>query len=258
MLLCIDVGNTHIVLGVQAGGQWRHIWRIHTDPRRTADEYAVIFRQLARANDVTMDAVVGAAFSTVVPYLAPVVKRAVEQTFSCEAFEVTAETPLGMDIRYHNPAEVGADRIVNAVAAKSRYGAPCIIVDLGTAVTLDIVSREGHYEGGVIMAGIEMSADALFQKTARLPRITLQRPPNVLGRSTNESIQAGLFWGIVFAIDGLIEALWRELGYETTVVATGGQGETLTAASRHATIYDPNITLDGLALIWEMNRRQRR
>lgn len=254
MLLCIDVGNTHIVLGLKDGDTWRHQWRVHTDVRRTADEYAVIFRQLVRSHDIAPEAITGAIVSTVVPYLSPAISRSVEQTFGCKPLEVTNATPLGMEIRYKNPGEVGADRIVNAVAAKEKFGAPCIIVDLGTAVTLDVVSREGHYEGGVIMPGIEVSADALFQRTARLPRITIERPAQVLGRTTSESIQSGLFWGIVFAIDGLIEGLWKELGYQTKVISTGGRGGDLVGASRHVSKYDPLITLNGLALIWEKNK----
>src|SRR5271166_5324312 len=249
MLLVIDVGNTNTVLGVFARGARPHPaddpgvhhgddpasespryqrllahWRVGSHLTRTVDEYGIIFRNLFSLDNLEVSGVHGIVISSVVPPLDPVLRQVCERYFNSKALFIEPGVKTGMQVLYDNPAEVGADRIVNAVAAFEKYGGPCVIVDFGTATTFDCVSPKGEYLGGVICPGIGISADALFERTARLPRVEIRRPARVIGSNTVGSLQSGLYYGYLGLVDGILELLLAELGAETPVIATGGLG----------------------------------
>jgi type III pantothenate kinase len=255
LLLTVDIGNTNIVLGIFAADKLIDHWRIATEMKKTEDEYALILQGLVALNNVKAEDASGAIIASVVPHLYPVLQKGIQRVFGVEAQLLEHSTPMPVRNLYENPQEVGVDRLANAVGGKMLFGAPLIIVDFGTAITLDVVSPEGDYVGGVILPGLEMSADALYKKTSRLPRILLDKPAGVLGRTTISSMQSGLYFGLVSAVDGIVEKLWKEIGFRSKVVATGGLSPLFAAESKLVTATEPFLTLHGLRLIWEYNEK---
>lgn len=268
MLLVLDVGNTNTVLGVfgpkpdaQAAGHHGPLiahWRVTTAKSQTVDEYGVLFRNLFAMNGIEVSCVRGIVVSSVVPPLDSTLREVCERYFKIKPLFVEPGVKTGMPVHYDNPAEVGADRIVNSVAAFEKFGGPCIVVDFGTATTFDAVSPKGEYLGGVITPGIGISADALFERTARLPRVDIRKPPRVLATNTVNSLQAGLYYGYIGLIDGILERLMAELGSDVKVVATGGLASLMGGGSKYIREVDDLLTLDGLRIIFERNLPRRR
>jgi type III pantothenate kinase len=253
MLLTIDVGNSNTVLGVFEGASLLAHWRLTTRREQTADEYGILVRNLFATSGLDPARVDAVALASVVPPLTPVLVELARQYLGQEALVVGPGVDTGMPILYEPPGDVGADRIVNGVAAFAAYGGPVIVVDFGTATTFDVITRRGEYAGGVICPGIGISADALFQRAARLPRVDVRNPGRVVGRSTVESMQSGLYFGYGAMCEGLIARIRAELGEPARVVATGGLAETLAAEIPSIEAVDPVLTLTGLRLIWERN-----
>jgi type III pantothenate kinase len=257
LLLTIDAGNTNTVLGVHRGAELVAHWRLTTRREQTADEYGILVRNLFSSSGLDPQKIAGVALASVVPPLTSVLVTLSRQYLSQDPLVVEPGVRTGMPILYEPPSDVGADRIVNGVAALAAYGGPVIIVDFGTATTFDVVTRKGEYAGGVICPGIGISADALFQRAARLPRVDIRNPGKVIGRSTVGSIQAGLYFGYAALVEGIIGRIRAELGEPARVVATGGLAESLAADIPSLEAVDPVLTLTGLRLIWERNRAQR-
>jgi len=265
MLLVLDVGNTNTVLGVFAKAtkgesapspHYEHIvanWRVATIATQTVDEYGVLFRNLFAMERIEVKGIGGIVISSVVPPLDSTLRQVCERYFSTKPLFIEPGVKTGMPVLYDNPAEVGADRIVNSVAAFEKFGGPCVVVDFGTATTFDCVSAKGEYLGGVICPGIGISADALFEKTARLPRVDIRQPARVIGSTTVGSLQSGLYYGYLGLVDGILERLLGEMGKEATVVATGGLAGLIGTGSKYIKHVDDLLTLDGLRLIWERN-----
>src|SRR5712692_5682782 len=278
MLLVLDVGNTNTVLGVfarakaEAGraaadkspndapryDQLLANWRVATVQTSTVDEYGVLFRNLFAMAGLEASGIQGIVISSVVPPLDPVLRQVCERYFNSKPLFIEPGVKTGMPVHYDNPAEVGADRIVNAVAAFEKYGGPCVVVDFGTATTFDCVSGKGEYLGGVICPGIGISADALFQRTARLPRVEIRKPERVIGSNTVGSLQSGLYYGYLGLVDGILELLLGEMGKETKCIATGGLGSMIGTGSKYIKNVDDSLTLEGLRIIWERNAAARR
>jgi type III pantothenate kinase len=255
MLLAVDVGNTHTVLGLFEGERLRADWRVASRKDATADETGIVWRQLFASAGLDPAAVDGMIVSSVVPDLDRMVAAVGRRYVGSDPLFVVPGVKTGLPILYDNPHEVGADRIVNAVAAVKRYGAPVIVLDFGTATTFDVVSPRGEYLGGVIAPGLGISAEALFSRTARLARVEVREPARVIGRTTQESIQSGLFHGYVALVEGLVRRVRDELGVAAPVVATGGIAPVFREALSFLDAVDPGLTLEGLRLIWEKNRR---
>jgi len=268
MLLVLDVGNTNTVLGVFAADPAGHgnahherliaHWRVATIKTQTVDEYGVLFRNLFAMNGLEVSAVQGIVISSVVPPLDSTLREVCERYFISRPLFIEPGIKTGMPVHYDNPAEVGADRIVNSVAAFEKFGGPCIVVDFGTATTFDVVSAKGEYLGGVITPGIGISADALFEHTARLPRVDICKPARVLATNTVGSVQSGLYYGYLGLIDGILERLMAELGDKVRVVATGGLATLMGGGSKYIREVDDLLTLEGLRIIYERNLTQAR
>jgi type III pantothenate kinase len=259
MLLAIDVGNTNIVLGVFDGVRLRVSWRLLTLRERPADEVGLMVVGLFRHERIDLASIDGVVMASVVPPLTPIMRGMVMRYFRVEPLIVDPTTNAGMPILYERPAEVGADRIANSIAAYEQYGRtkglPLIIADLGTATTFDAVTAKGEYLGGVICPGPQIAADALFQRAARLPRVDVRKPDTVIGRTTVSAIESGLFYGYLGMVEGLMRRMADELGGRATGVATGGLGPLIFPETLVFEALEPDITLHGLRLIWERNRQ---
>jgi type III pantothenate kinase len=254
MLLAIDVGNTQTVLGLYDGRELVRLFRIESARGRTADEFHVVLANLVRLAEVDASSVASSILASVVPSLTETVVQAVRFAFDHEIIVVGPGIKTGMPILYEIPREVGADRIVNAIAAYERVRGGVIVVDFGTATTFDCVSNRGEYLGGVIAPGVMLGAEALFAKAAKLPRAEILKPPRVLGRNTVHSMQSGIVFGHVALVDGLIERLIKEMGYPCTTLATGGLAPLIQSESRAIDEVVESLTLEGLRILYERNR----
>ncbi len=253
MLLAIDVGNTKIAIGVFEGNKMRASWMIATDTERMPDEYAALLFNLLRHDGLRTSDVKEAILCSVVPPMVTAFEQLCQRYFEVSPLVVGAGVKTGMSIRMDNPREVGADRIANAVAARHLYGKPVIVIDLGTATTFDVVSSDGDYLGGAIAPGLGVAAEALCQHTAQLPRVEMVRPAHVIGKNTIAAMQSGLIFGYIGLIESIVSRIRQELGEEARVVATGSLAEVIAAEIPVAEEVNPNLTLEGLNLIYKMN-----
>nr|NNM89874.1 type III pantothenate kinase [Bacilli bacterium] len=258
MLLVIDIGNTNVVLGIYEGDTLRHHWRIQTVRERTADEWWIQVKALFVDAGVVANLIGGIAVSSVVPPVTPAIMAMVDRHFQAPHFLVTPESITDMPIDYDPPREVGADRIVNAVAGIAEYEPPLIIIDFGTATTFCVIDDSGRYKGGLIVPGIQISAEALFQRAAKLPRIELRRPEHVVGRNTVEAMQAGVIFGYTGLIEGIVARIKQENPLPYRVLATGGFAAVLGAETKVIDIIDAHLTLKGLRILWEKNGQKER
>jgi type III pantothenate kinase len=258
MLLAIDVGNTNIVLGVFDGDRLIESWRLATMRERTSDEIGIWVAQLFEHRAVDANKVTGIVMGSVVPPLTSTFMKMAQRYFGMKPLNVDSSVDTGMPILYKNPSEVGADRILNGVAAYRLYGhdrhAPMIVVDFGTATTFDVISMKGEYLGGVITPGLQISADALFQRAARLPRVDVRKPCEVIGKTTVSAIESGLYYGYVGLVDGVVRRIQAELGQTAVCIATGGLASVIAPEVALIEVVNPDLTLHGLRMVWERNR----
>jgi len=256
VLLALDAGNTNVTIGTFEFAKLTANWRLRTVHEQTADEWGILMRNLFQLARLDFERVDGIIIASVVPPIDAALALMAERYFETEAKFITYQSDLGLKICYDDPREVGADRLVNAVAALHKYGGPCVVVDLGTAITFDAMSANSEYLGGIIAAGIGISIDALFARTARLPRVDFREPAKLIGTNTVGSVQSGLFYGALGMIDGTIDRIVQELGPETKIIATGGQAKLISQQSRYLKVIDENLTLDGLEILWNRTARQ--
>lgn len=254
MLLVIDVGNSNTVLGVYQGQSLIYDWRIATDKHRTLDEYAMVMRQLFQFCGVSFDDLKDVIISSVVPSMLGAFDGLCKKYFRLTPYVVGPGMKTGMPIHYDNPKEVGADRIVNAVAAYEQFHDALIVVDFGTATTFDVISSDGCYQGGAIAPGIGISAEALFERASKLPRVDFLQPGHIIARNTVNSIQAGIFFGYLGLVEGIIKRMKKEMQQDPQVVATGGLAAPIAAATDSIDRVEPFLTLEGLRLLYERNR----
>lgn len=253
MLLTIDVGNTNLTLGLYEGDKLGAHWRLATDQNRMPDEYGLQFLGLLQNAGKTLEDIQGISLASVVPQLTSRVIQACREYLKQEPLVVDAGIKTGIKIRYEDPKAVGADRVCDAVAVMKLYGGPACVVDFGTATTFNAITKEGEYLGGAITAGINLAAEALFTRAAKLPRIDLQMPPSVIGRNTVHAMQSGLLFGYVSMVEGMVARFRSELGSGMKVVATGGLAEVVAKETNVIDVIAPWLTLDGLRIIWEIN-----
>jgi type III pantothenate kinase len=256
-VLLVDAGNTNTVFGIYRGGRVTESFRLSTRTDRTADEYGALVLPLLHRLGLDPEATGAMLISSVVPPLHPTIERLARQYFRVEPVFVEPGIRTGLPIRYDNPSEVGADRIVNAVAARELYGTPVVVVDFGTATTFDVVNAAGEYAGGIIAPGISISAEALFAQASRLYRVDVRPPQQLVGRNTSGAMQSGIYYGYVALVDGILARLHDEIPDLRTVVATGGDAEMIAGGSKYIREVDDRLTLTGLKLIYELNRERR-
>ena len=253
MLLAIDIGNTNVALGVFEGQTLKSTWRVSTDPRRLADEYGLLVSSILHLKGINPEDITDACLCSVAPTLTPTFEEVCASYFGVTALTVSSGTKTGVRVLYDNPRDVGADRVVDAVAAYRLYGGPVIIVDFGTATVFDAVSNDGEYLGGAIAPGINIAAEALFLSTSQLRRVELTPPGSAIGRNTVASLQSGLLLGHVGLVEGMVARFKSEMGHDTRVVATGGLAEVIAKETRVFDAVNPDLTLVGLRIIYEMN-----
>jgi type III pantothenate kinase len=255
MLLVVDIGNTHTVFGFITGKKVKHQLRLASDLRKTVDEWGMLMTAFAATHRISLRTVKNAVLASVVPGLTPMIRQMIERYCRARVLVVSADLKLGLTFGYRHPQEIGADRLANAVAVTAHYKLPAIVVDMGTATTFDIITKGGHYAGGVILPGVETSFTSLAQKTALLPKIDVAFPPSVIGATTRECMQAGIVYGTIDQIKGIITRIEKKLKARCTVVLTGGWANPFVTAFKDAAIFDPDLTLEGLRLIGIMVRQ---
>lgn len=253
MLLVMDVGNTNTVIGLFDQDSFMAHWRLASQRYRTSDEYGILIKEYFMLNNIVISQITGVIISCVVPPLLPVLKEMSNKYFKINPLIVGPDIKTGLTILYEKPADVGADRIANAVAGYEKFGGPLVIVDFGTAITFDVILKNREYMGGLIFPGIAISMEALFEKAARLPRVELIGPGKVIGRNTEESIQAGAIYGYSGLVDSVVKAIQKEIGNEIRTIATGGQAELIAGYSSVIQENCPFLTLEGLKIIYDIN-----
>ena len=254
MLIAIDIGNTNIVVGIFKGKTLLKHWRLGTVRERTFDEYGITMLNLLEAGKIPKDSITGAIIACVVPALKDVFSRTISEYIGIKPIFLEPGIKTGMPISTDNPKEVGADRIANAVGAYSIYKCELIVVDFGTAITFDYVTEKGEYAGGVIAPGIFIAAEALFEKTARLPRVELSKPSSIVGKNTVESIKSGLFYGYLGLVEGVVARIKKEAAKKPRVIATGGYAHIISKETKTIDAFDEFLVLKGLRVIYEVNR----